>query len=515
MIEFLPPRRDAFGTSDAADFEGIDDGDAGWDDDEPPRSRWLTAVAVCGVTALLAGGVLAAAPWSADEQAAPPTTDRPTPTTATSVPIGPADPSIGPSIADGPLPDWLDDGVAGYVLQDEDDFTFAYASSYEGIRWEGDVVDLWAEPGAERTTGRWLAVSSLRSSGEYHPLVADATPVAAGDADALVWSDVDGVVNLLVDPGTRSRFRLTAHGIELGDLLTWAATVRLGTGAFEYGELVGADGLLGGMSPAGTSRTAWSGSFVDGQLLASTQYIRPRTNEFVDISFSTSDPVDRRIVDLIGSTRVDPDTLDRASRARLDQLERLGIVPQVRSHLWLSGWNAVRWDSVDGTTVTLQGPVEAPVLLDLAVHAVRAAPRQWEALVRTTANGVGIPAREFDQPTVIAQGPEMWEAVVDGDRLSIYGPSYDATVELAPESGPQLRVLRSLGHAFVIATNTWPETGRQIVVSQPGSPAAAPVRLEQIGDRPVYATVVAIDPDESFTVRWLDAADAPVEGPAS
>ncbi|MEZ5251764.1 MAG: hypothetical protein R2713_21925 [Ilumatobacteraceae bacterium] len=139
----------------------------------------------------------------------------------------------------------------------------------------------------------------------------------------------------------------------------------------------------------------------------------------------------------------------------------------MRSHLWLSGWNAVQVDSVDGTTVTLQGPVEAPVL-DLAVSRRASRTAAVEALVRTTANGVGIPAREFDQPTVIAQGPEMWEAVVDGDRLSIYGPSYDATVELAPESGPQLRVLRSLGHAFVIATNTWPETGRQIVVSQPG-----------------------------------------------
>ena len=77
MIEFLPPRDDAFGAQDVAGLVRSDDeADGDWGD-EAPRSRWSTVLAIVGVTGLLAGGVVAASPWD-DPRAAPtPTTSPP------------------------------------------------------------------------------------------------------------------------------------------------------------------------------------------------------------------------------------------------------------------------------------------------------------------------------------------------------------------------------------------------------------------------------------------------------
>jgi hypothetical protein len=57
VIEFLPPRDHAFGEADAADFVGLDGSDDTAFEDQPPRSRWLTVLAVVGVTGLLALGI--------------------------------------------------------------------------------------------------------------------------------------------------------------------------------------------------------------------------------------------------------------------------------------------------------------------------------------------------------------------------------------------------------------------------------------------------------------------------
>ena len=161
MIEFLPPREDAFGERDVADFVGVDGGDAGWDDDEPPRSRWLTAVATVGVLGLLVGGVVAAAPWSGDDQATPPTPPSTTPTSTTPATATTVDTS------DDTLPEWMDDGIPGYVLPENVGLELGYAVSYPGQMWTGDVIDVWGTPDAARDAGTWLAVDSMSSDGDF------------------------------------------------------------------------------------------------------------------------------------------------------------------------------------------------------------------------------------------------------------------------------------------------------------------------------------------------------------
>ena len=81
LIEFLPPDERAFGPVDGAGgagevFVGFDDDAWGDPDDDEPSSRWLPVLAGIAVVGLLAGGVVAAAPWSGDPDAAPPPIGR-------------------------------------------------------------------------------------------------------------------------------------------------------------------------------------------------------------------------------------------------------------------------------------------------------------------------------------------------------------------------------------------------------------------------------------------------------
>lgn len=243
MIEFLPPREDAFGERDVADFVGVDGGDAGWDDDEPPRSRWLTAVATVGVLGLLVGGVVAAAPWSGDDQATPPTPPSTTPTSTTPATATTVDTS------DDRLPEWMDDGIPGYVLPENVGLELGYAVSYPGQMWTGDVIDVWGTPDAARDAGTWLAVDSMSSDGDFLSLFPDATRIEVDDTTMLVRTDVDGVTHLVVDPPARTRFELVSRGIGLDRLLAVAAGVDAGRSRIKYDPgLVASDGSLEGLA---------------------------------------------------------------------------------------------------------------------------------------------------------------------------------------------------------------------------------------------------------------------------
>ena len=73
---------------------------------------------------------------------------------------------------------------------------------------------------------------------------------------------------------------------------------------------------------------------------------------------------------------------------------------------------------------------------------------------------------------------------------------------------------RSLDHAFLLVTNTWPNDGLRVVVEQPGlEPQESDLR--QVGDTPVYAAALQIDGDLPVAISWFDLDGAPVGGPTS
>lgn len=538
MIEFLPPRDGAFGESDTADFVGVDGEDVEWGD-EPPRSRWLTALAVLGVTGLLVGGVVAASPWSGDDAAPAPSTTIPSPAASTTVPR--ATTTTDPD--DAPLPEWLDDSIPGWVLPEGGRFELAGANSFTDDQFGiGDPYDVWVSEGATRTSGTWLVVSSMRQQGDYQTLRPNAERIDVDGAPALVSVDDDGVLRVMVDRPDTYRFELTAGGIPLERLLEIAREVQVELNGAGYGDLLDADLRLDGMRRRVT-REATSGYGPLGLTpMASTSYVDPTTGQWVEITMAPRDDDRLLTADLMWSTRVDDATLSADDLDRLGRLRRLGLEAEVRRSLPGSWWPAaaVVWPSVDGTMVSVTGDLDVSTLLDLSVQAVRAAPRQWQAAVRVTARGYEGPIA--DPPVVQIGGDDIaqWQAMVRNDRLEMYGNGFSSFEPFDPPSGPSLTVYRSLTTAVLIATNTWPNDGLQIVVTQPRpspddtdhtdaagttgttgttTPAAGvapgePTKLVQILDRPVYAAAVQIDPDLPFSVTWFDVEGTPVDGPA-
>jgi len=60
----------------------------------------------------------------------------------------------------------------------------------------------------------------------------------------------------------------------------------------------------------------------------------------------------------------------------------------------------------------------------------------------------------------------------------------------------------------VVITNTWPNDGRQVRITQPS--ATQDATLVQIGDSPFYAVALRIEAAEPFELTWLDLAEQPV-----
>ncbi|MGE0140806.1 MAG: hypothetical protein AB7R77_23630, partial [Ilumatobacteraceae bacterium] len=144
QVEFVEPRELAFGESSPAEFSGIDL------DDEPDhhddrRGPGVTAVWVAVIVLMVAGGVVAASPWSGDGGNADPTT--------TSVSGSVQPPGAGRAATRGERPPGyvLDLVPTDMTLQDAVNTTRGLDTAAAPAGW-GEV---WATDGATRTSGRW------------------------------------------------------------------------------------------------------------------------------------------------------------------------------------------------------------------------------------------------------------------------------------------------------------------------------------------------------------------------
>jgi hypothetical protein len=226
IVELLEPNARAFGDAGGGDVVVVDDDVF---DDEPPRPRWLTVAAVVGVMALLAGGVIAAAPWSGD--ATPPTTTAaPTTTTGTTTPaIGDVGP---PGLVIDPPP-------AGFELT-------TAANDVGIVDADAGWGEVWAEPGATRTDGRWFSLTLL----PFRSPQTDGDPVDVGGHPGWLSEGIDEVATLQFDLGQTDAARLvmiTAHGFSQPALIELAASINIvddrpqladDRPAFEYPELL-------------------------------------------------------------------------------------------------------------------------------------------------------------------------------------------------------------------------------------------------------------------------------------
>jgi hypothetical protein len=207
LIEFLVPDERAFGGADGLGgdgdvFVGFDDDRWADPDDDEPSSRWLPALAGIAVVGLLVSGVLAAAPWSADSSASPPPTSVPStslsaPTTIvapaplTTATVAPLDPARTGWLLD-PVP--ADLTPAFFARGDDRD------NSVDALGDASAWGEVWAEPGATRTSGRWFSVT-LEPFASWDPATPEWFRVDVAGRAGHATVEPDGVVALSYDAG--------------------------------------------------------------------------------------------------------------------------------------------------------------------------------------------------------------------------------------------------------------------------------------------------------------------------
>lgn len=512
MIEFLPPRDGAFGSGEEVDFVGFDGDDEGGFDDEPPRSRWLTALAVVGVTALLAGGVIAAAPWDGEEVATPPTT-VPAPTTTTPRPTT----TVAPEPT---LPPGYDTSPPGMLLAGSSSFQLAGAQSDQGYFSVGDPLEVWMSPDAARASGRWVVIDSREQMGDFQTLRKGAVRIDVGGRQALMTVATDGVVEVTLPPTDGVAFAITTFGLELTEIARIAATVAIDARGIDHGDLLDPGGPFDGLELRAAENIDWyPWGGVVGTPDAWSYFVDTATGLWVQVTVDRPTPTERLLTDLVAAVPVDVAALDPDELAVLAVLTDRVADPStivVATDSSETAFSVVRFGLPDGQLVTVSSTADLSDALGLSALLELAEPDAWRDASIETMNGPGVEF-ESEPPTYIGAGGlgmDRWTAQIDQTWFSISANEYYFSSQFEPVSGPTVTAYRSLEHAFLLLTNTWPNDGLRVIVEQPGLEPQE-VDLRQVGDTPVYALAAEIDGDLPVTISWFDLDGAPVEGPAS
>lgn len=229
-IEFLPPDERAFGPVDDHTFSGVDEGDWAADDDADgaPRSPWATVLAGLAVVAILAVGVVAAAPWAGDDAATAPATTVPSNSTPATSATPPSERAGTGATADGASPT-ADPAERGWILDPVPtgmrpvQFVGRDRGLDEGSGW-GEV---WVAPGATRTSGRWFSLTMLPFR-SLDPGTPTWFPVDVAGRAGLADVGPDGVLTLAWDAGVPDAERLMsldANGFSLTELVELADSI--------------------------------------------------------------------------------------------------------------------------------------------------------------------------------------------------------------------------------------------------------------------------------------------------
>lgn len=511
-IEFLAPNDAAFGASGTADFVGLDGHDlAGFGTDDAPRSPWLGALAGVVVTALVVGGVIAAAPWSGGPDAAPPSTTVPSTSIA---------PSTTPvtTAAEPTLSEQLGGAAnfpVGWVLDDPGrDLAFAGAYSYPNTIVsrgpDGDRIELWATPEAERTKGRWMAISSMISQAGYEPLVAGAIRLDIDGRPALLTPASDATFSLLFTGIDGTPYAIVGFGFTLDELVHVAGTVTMDRTTIAYGELDASGGPLDPLDQLISTSAPWGGlgGAIGGFAEASSHYYDSRADGFVTVQRGPVTPGTDVLASFVladgGVNNLGPGgSMTVVTTAGDSRTITVGVLSSLSGGIAQS---VVRFVE-DGQQITLSGWGTSPsTLVDLAPRVRQATSAEWTQLVIESQQGTNFGAR--DNVTELGRGTladgRLWQSEVNGRWLQIYGEDFGPQVLLTDRPMPDLRVYSTPTASFVVATSAWPGTAVTLRVTVRDQ-APVEVPLVEVGDTRRLMAVHGFSETGAFVAELLDA----------
>ncbi|MEK7425257.1 MAG: hypothetical protein AAB131_15610 [Actinomycetota bacterium] len=512
-IEFLAPNDAAFGASGTADFVGLAGHDvAEFGDADAPRSAWLGALAGVVVTALVVGGVIAAAPWSSGPDGAPPATTAPStsivPTTTPATTAG--EPTLSEQLGGAPV------DPVGWVLDDtgtELAFAGAYsdpnASSSRGP--DEDRIDLWATPGATRTTGRWMAISSMIGQAGYEPLVADAIRLDVAGGPALLTAAGDATFSLLFTGADGTPYEIVGFGLTLDELVHVAGTVTMDHSTIVYGGLDAPGGPLDPLDQLISTSSPWGGlgGAFGGFAEASSDYYDSRAERFVFVQRGPVTPGTDVLASFVlsggGMSNLGPGgSMTIVTTAGDARTIAVGVLSNAPGG---SPQSVVRFVE-DGQQITLLGwGTSLSALVELASRVHQATSEEWTRLVIESqqAFNVGSPNSTVTQlgGGTLADG-RAWQSTGDGKWLQIYGEHFGSQVRLTDRPMPDLRVYSTPTASFVVATSAWPGTAVTLRVTVHDQ-APVEVPLVEVGDTRRLMAVHGFSETGAFGAELLDA----------
>jgi hypothetical protein len=411
-VEFVAPNPGAFGATSDTDAAGSSLDDVRWNIDAPRTergSRRVTVVAGLVLSAFLSGGVIAAAPWqgSDDATAVPPTT-----ITAPAV-IVTAPERIGTAFATEVVVGGVDlDSMQGLRL-DPVPADFLVLAAQSDIDVTGDATpieplgwgEVWATPGASRTSGSWFSVLTLPFENEAGGSAAER--VMVGDARGLLFGDGDGVLRLTADLGGDSGsvrwMSISSYGRSADGLIELAESLVFeGAGAqaadmrptFARPELLVDHQLL---SAVATDVDLVDGAFFSDDSLSSTWYRSEPAGDLIALQVLRPLATPNSINALAWS-EVDLRTLGTTPRAHAGDGLVVGQRTYDNSVLTIGRW------TIDDEQVAVITTLAPDAVLGL-MSAVRTSDvNEWSAMVdRVAANRMAATDRN-GVPNTIAAG---------------------------------------------------------------------------------------------------------------
>lgn len=224
-IEFLTPDPNAFAGTAVGVGLPTDPGPEPSTDEPLPAPRRAGIVATVGLLALVAAGTAVVGPWGGD--AAPPGTSTPgTSLPATSLPVTLPSYSGSAGIDDPGLFDAYAGETPGFLVTPSSGLQLFGAFTTNGARAYSGWGDVWATPGATRTSGRWVAVS-ITPFGWGDTILADSVRVDVDGRVGVLTTARDGVSTLIASADFERddrRLQLEAWGLSLKEFIMLAAT---------------------------------------------------------------------------------------------------------------------------------------------------------------------------------------------------------------------------------------------------------------------------------------------------
>lgn len=505
-IELLRPNETAFGAAGSGGFVDVGDDEIGDVFDDEPHPRWTMAIAGLLVTGLLAAGVIAAAPWSNDTAATPPTSTTTPPTSTTT-------PAPHTTVPSNPLAG-IPTTPVGWVATPptDSDWVFGGAGSNDiGQGFSGERVDVWAQRDTARDTGPWLVVRS--SPYNQGSLVEGGIRTTFGDRSAVVSTGTDGVTRLTVSvgpPGGPDTTTLIFESLGLGldQLAPLAASVTPPNG-FEnepilYGDLRSRSGVLGlPLRYSGSPAFAGAG-LGPGIPDASTSYWSA-TGGSIEVARRPWDPEFTSVAPLLLTPMAVPPQLQPI----VDDLSRMGRDVSVFTSVDQPDVGIVSWHQ-DDLLLSLTGyraPLE--VLLTMARNARPATDAEWIDLLTQTQQGIQFSAAD-DSPSMFQNGQfengTVWQGTlsdewfwINSDNAGWYGTvTAGDTASVHRYAGTDVTVIIGIDPSGLAAT-------MRVTAAD-----AEPVLIDMDSLGPATAAFHLMSVDVPVQVDLLDATGAVV-----